>query len=99
MGNSNQKLLNMNVDRRKKYDQAYNLIGDKIHTNPVKYIVQTLRNECWNSIDIKDVLIYLQLYNNIMEQKMYRNLELQDWISGLEDDISYSKARYSDGYY
>lgn len=99
MGNSNQKLLNMNVDRRKKYDQAYNLIGDKIHTNPVKYIVQSLRNYGWNSIDIKDVLIYLQQYNNIVDFKLYRNLELDNWIIGLTDEIAYKRAKYSDGVY
>lgn len=89
MGNNKAKLLDINVERRKKYDQAYEILGEKIHRIPIKYVVHELDNHKWNSESILLLLIYLKQYTMIMEYDSYRISELNTWIETYQYEISF----------
>lgn len=84
MGNKPEKLLNMNKERREKYDEAYKILGDRLFKIPVKYIVSNLEENNWKGLHILYVLLYLRQYTQIFENKPYRILELNEWIDGLK---------------
>lgn len=89
MGNSKAKLLDVNIERRKKYDNAYSILGERIHRIPIKYVVCELTEHNWNNESILLLLIYLKQYSLIMEKDMYRINELNEWIDGLQYDINF----------
>ena len=87
MGSNKTKLLNINSQRREKFELAYELIGEKIYRIPIKFIVENLEKENWSQTDILYLLIYLQQYMDIMQENIYRKTELNHWINTYQDSI------------
>lgn len=89
MGNSKAKLLDVNVERRKTYDRAYEILGEKIHRIPIKYIIDELDNHKWNNENILLLLIYLKQYTLIMDYNTFRINELNNWIETYQYEINF----------
>jgi len=88
MGSIASKIPFVNDNRRKKYKSAYLLLGDTIFKNPIKYIINELKNHHkWEEIDILDMLIYLRDYTFVIENDMNRVREMEVWIDKLENKI------------
>lgn len=87
MGSNKTKLLNINSQRREKFELAYELIGEKIYRIPIKFIIKNLETENWSETDILYLLIYLQQYMDITQENTYRRSELDHWINTYQDCI------------
>lgn len=83
MGTNNTKLIEANEFRKEKYEEAYTLLGEKLYTIPIKYVVEKLRENNWNLYNIMLVLTYIRDYTLIMFEDKERVIEIDSWIDGL----------------
>ena len=70
---------------------AYEAIGEKIHTIPVKYLIKTLIEREWKIKNILYTLEYLKELTIIMNKDNHRLVELDAWITDLQTHITIFK--------
>jgi hypothetical protein len=83
MGVKNTKLIEANEFRKEKYEQAYTLLGEKLYTIPIKYVVDKLKHSHWSIYNIVAVLSYIRDYTLIVFEDKERIIEIDSWIDGL----------------
>ena len=91
MGIEVSKKLNVHNEKRINYEIAYEAIGEKIHTIPIKYLIKTLMERDWNVKNILYTLEYLKELTIVMNKDNHRLIELDAWITDLQTHITIFK--------
>jgi hypothetical protein len=63
-----------------KYEKAYVMLGERLYTIPIKYIVNILNEEKWKIDEIVNVLEYIDYVEECNERKE----EIKNYIKCLE---------------
>lgn len=81
-------IKSINNYKNKKYNEAYEIMGNKLYTIPIKYIIDYLQKNNWNIYDIIFVLYYIKQYTIIIYNDIPRINEIDTWIDYLFEKYS-----------